>query len=143
MDGIIEGIRNEEEKKIVKACLMEFLDQGDWKKKQEILEYLYDRGIDINERTLRVLIQEFNESNRIGDTELFIAHGNLGYLLTRDPMWIKRSLRDDKKRAMTLLKRVYGCEKRLGERTQLKLNIEGVMVDTNLLDIIRAFEQDG
>lgn len=109
----------------------------DWRTKDKILYFL--RNVchtDINERALRDYFAEFNEKYEQGDTEMFVAHSNKGYLLTSDPEAIVNSLDDDHKRAIKLLKRYYRCKKALSEKNQLSLDSN----EENLYEIVSKME---
>lgn len=94
-----------------------------WRKKDDVLEYLYYLGIRMNEREFRRYVANFNENYYSGETELFIAHSNSkGYILTTDKDIINLSLNDDYKRAMKLLRRYWKCKKAQSEKTQISLS---------------------
>ncbi|MBR0456496.1 MAG: hypothetical protein IJJ01_07475 [Firmicutes bacterium] len=95
----------------------------DWRTNDRILYFLqHVAKIDINERELRDYFAQFNEKYESGDTEMFIAHSGYGYKLTSDPEEIMRSLEDDYKRSMKMLKRYYRCKRALSEKNQFALD---------------------
>jgi len=95
----------------------------DWRTKDKILYFLqHVAKIDVHERELRDYFAQFNEKYESGETEMFIAHSGYGYKLTSDPEEIMRSLEDDFKRSMKMLKRYYRCKKALSEKNQFSLD---------------------
>ena len=116
--------------------LQGYLDR-EWRTKDKILYFLNNiMKIDINERALRDYFAEFNERYETGDTEMFVAHSQKGYLLTNDPKIIMDSLEDDNKRAMKLMKRYYRCKKALSEKNQLSLSEN----ESDLYEVIMKME---
>lgn len=105
---------------------------SDWRTKKEILGYLSDKGVVMSERTLRQNLNGFNRQYPTGDTELFLAHSGKGYILTTDKSLIEKSLTDDRKRSLKMLKRYYGCLKELHSKNQLSLEPQ----DATLYEIV-------
>ena len=94
----------------------------EWRTKDNILYFLkHVCNLNFNERTLRECFATFNEAYEKGETELFIAHSNRGYLLTTKPEIILESLKDDYKKGVRLMKRYYKCKKSLAEKNQIAL----------------------
>lgn len=113
-----------------------YLDR-DWHTKDQIIYFLTKVcKLDTNERSIERKIRqyfvEFNERYESGQTEMFIAHSNRGYLLTSDQKIILESLEDDNKRALKLMRRYYRCKKALAEKDQLSLSPQ----ETNLYEIV-------
>jgi len=98
-----------------------YLDK-EWHTKTECLEW-YEKQYftKLNEREFRRRIESFNEKYAGGETEMFVAHSKKGYLLTNDIDIIKKSLLDDYRRALKLLKRNSRCTKALSEKNQISL----------------------
>ena len=93
-----------------------------WRTKEEILNwYKNEYKTKLDERVFRNAVAKFNKQYETGETELFIAHSNKGYILTTDPEIIKKSLLDDYKRGIKLISRNYKCMKALSEKNQLSL----------------------
>lgn len=114
-----------------------FIDVGEWKTLSEIHFYLVNvKHIHIPKRTIRNIFAQYNLKNQKGEIETFIVHSCRGYQLTHDEELIRKSLQDDKKRALKLLKRFYETNKRLGERTQISLNINGEDTEIDLYDLL-------
>ena len=93
-----------------------------WRTKTECLEW-YERQYQtkLDEREFRRRVESFNQKYAGGETEMFVAHSNKGYLLTNDISIIKKSLLDDYKRALKLLTRNSRCTKALSEKNQISL----------------------
>ena len=112
-----------------------YLDD-DWKKKNDILIHLHDCGIDIDGRELRRYFADINKDFCANKIEYFIAHSNLGYLMTTDPDLIKNSLSDYAKRSFTMLKMYYQGKKTLADRNQMSLTPE----EATMYEIISKVE---
>lgn len=104
--------------------MLEIIDLSEWKKKEQILEEYKELGIGMKERTFRKLVEMNNKCYYDHTTEWFVAHGNKGYIKTKDPEIIKKSISDGKKRAIALLKIYRDTKKALGENDNLKLELE-------------------
>lgn len=113
-----------------------YLDEG-WKTKDQILYFLNNVcSQDIGERALRQYFAEVNKDYGAGKVEYFIAHSNLGYLMTTEPKLIMESLQDYAKRSFTMLKMFYRCKKNLSERNQLALTSN----DATMYEILSKME---
>jgi len=113
-----------------------YLDEG-WKTKDEIVYFLnHVCGLDIGERALRQYFADINKSYGDGKVEYFIAHSNLGYLMTTDPKLIMDSLEDYAKRSFTMLKMYYRGKKNLSERNQIALTNE----ESTMYEILSKME---
>lgn len=100
-------------------CLRGWLDT-DWRQKDKCLDWLYFNGLKINERSFRLFVANYDKGYCEGKHDSYICHDNSkGYFLTCDKEEIKKSIADDRSRAITLLRRVYGVEKRIAEDTQI------------------------
>ena len=109
-----------------------YLDKG-WHKGKDCLDwYECEYQTKLSDRAFRKNIERFNEKYVGGQTEMFVAHSKEGYILTSDKVLITRSLCDDYKRAIKLLKKYYGCKKALSEKDQLTLE----ETDQDLYEII-------
>ena len=98
-----------------------YLDTG-WRTKKECLEwYRENYHAKLNERMFRLWVERHNQNYTGGDKEMFVAHSVKGYILTSDPDLIRKSLKDDYKRAMKLLVRNSRCTKAMAEKNQLSL----------------------
>lgn len=94
----------------------------EWRTKKQCVDWLKAIfNMDVNERTFRLFVAEFNEKYESGEQEMFIAHSEKGYLLTSDQEIIMQSLTDDFKRAAKLMRRYYRCKKAIAEKKQLAL----------------------
>ena len=101
----------------------------EWHTKKQILKYLKKNGLNLKERDLRRRIEAFNRFYFQDQSELYIAHSCKGYLLTADAEIIAKSISDDKKRALKLLKRYQKTSKKLSERNQMNLEIYPIKED--------------
>ena len=100
---------------------------SEWRTKSELIAYLEGKcGLKFNERLLRRSFEKFNKLYETGETEMFVAHSNKGYMLTSDPMIIRNSLWDDYKRGIKLITRNHRCLKMLSEKNQLSLEEKDV-----------------
>ena len=113
-----------------------YLDNS-WRTKAECLEWYRKKyHTDLNERMFRIWVEKYNEKYSGGDTAMFVAHSNRGYMLTCDINVIRKSLKDDYKRAMKLLKRNYSCTKALAEKDQLQLEEK----EADLYEVVMKME---
>ena len=91
------------------------LSLTDYKKKEEILKEL-KKDCDITERTFRALVAQNNKLFGEGKVDYYIAHSNKGYKLTFNWEEMKKSIADNRKRAITMLadctKAEMACQKR-------------------------------
>lgn len=99
--------------------IKDFLQE--WRKKEEILNRLHERGLDLNERQFRKFVEIYDKDYCDGIRETYIAHSNKGYILTSDKDIIRRSYEDDLKRAFKLLKRGAGVKRIFKDDNQLTL----------------------
>lgn len=93
----------------------------EWRKKPDIITYLHDHGMEINERQFRKFVEIYDKNYCDGDAETYIAHSGKGYILTADKEIIRRSMEDDLKRAFKLLKRGTAVKRRFKDDDQLTL----------------------
>ena len=113
-----------------------YLDKK-WRTKAECLTWYNKKyHAKLNERQFRRQVEKYNQRYSGGDTEMFVAHSNKGYILTADIDKIRKSLMDDYKRAMKLLKRNSSCTKALSQKNQLSLSPN----QTDLYEIITKME---
>lgn len=104
--------------------MLEIIDLSEWKTKEQILKEYHDQGIGMKERTFRKLVEMNNKCYYDHTTEWFIAHGNKGYIKTKDAEIINKSIEDGKKRALNLLWKYSRTKKALGEKDNLRLELE-------------------
>lgn len=98
----------------------EVLSLTNWKKKKEILEELR-KEFDISERTFRKLVEQNNRLYGQGKVDYYIAHSCNGYKLTFNWDEMKKSIADNRKRAITMLVDCSKAEKAFQKRNQMKL----------------------
>lgn len=103
--------------------IINILDFKNYKKKKDILEELQSNKIEINERVLRRTIEKNNKLFSEGIVEYYIAHSNQGYKKTSNWNDIKKSISNNRKRAITMLIACDKAEKQFQRRNNLKLNL--------------------
>lgn len=103
--------------------ILENVDLSDWKTKKEVIKELSFKGIDVDERKIRLLIEDHNDKfvQHLSDT--YIAHSNKGYKKTTDYEEIKSSINDMRKRALDMLCKESKVRKAIGENCNFKLII--------------------
>ena len=110
-----------------------YLDQG-WHTRKEVITHLQEKGFNTNERDLRRAIARYNQGYIDGKHDTYVCYSNgkdhKGFLLTADTSLIRKSIRNDEKRFVTLARRVYGVKKRLMNDDQITL-----LTDEQLLDM--------
>ena len=107
--------------------IYELVNMDNWRIREDVLlELQLKKGLEIDERSLR---NEFEINNKLFYEHLvdkFIAHDNKkGYIATTDRNIIKRSIDDDKKRAIKLFTRYSRTLKALGENGNMNFIIKG------------------
>lgn len=121
--------------------LKEILIGQDWLKKKKIIQEFANIGIKLDERSLRSTITEFNK-NYGNESDFYIAHSSRGYKLTNDKKDIYKSVQDQRKRALKMLKQYYSALDAIGLQSQIALDIEQDKND--LFDIaLKGFEGYG
>lgn len=98
-----------------------------WKTKKIILQELEAQGFKVDERSLRKMIERHNQLFFEHHEDEFIAHGSKGYMKTKDSRIIKRSVEDGKKRALNLLWKYSRVKKALGEKDNLRFELEKII----------------
>ena len=98
----------------------EVLDLNNWKKKDEILIELR-KNFDISERKFRKLVEQNNKLYGQGRVDYYIAHSSRGYKLTFNWEEMKKSIADNRKRAITMLVDCSKAEKAFQKRNQIKM----------------------
>ena len=69
-----------------------------------------------NERQLRKMFEHYNKEYEAHHTDrYFIAHSRKGYKITRDTEDIRKSIKDNHKRAITILARETKIKRAMGE----------------------------
>lgn len=92
-----------------------------WKKKKEILSELKSQGIVISERKFRKYVEKNNNMYGDGVTDYYIAHSNKGYKITFDWEEVELSIKDKRKRALTMLAECSKCERQFQRRNNLRM----------------------
>lgn len=125
--------------------LYEIIDLTKWKKKPRILMDLLLRDINICDRSLRALIEYNNKLFNEHLRTLYIAHSNQkGYIATDNPKVIEKSIEDNYKRSMTMLKHISRTKKAINENYNLKLELEknGLIDKFNVNEVINIECED-
>lgn len=94
------------------------LSLTEWRKKKDILERISCK----NERRFRKLVEQNNKMFAEGKVDYYIAHSFRGYKLTFNWEEIKKSVSDNRKRAITMLQDCSNVEKAFQKRNQIKMD---------------------
>lgn len=103
--------------------ILDFIDLSEWKKKSQILKELKENGFSIKDRNFRKRVELNNRLYEEHVIDTFIAHSNKGYIATKDKDLIIASLKDNEKRALTMLKATSKTLKALGENANYNFDI--------------------
>ena len=93
----------------------------EWRTKAEILSFLNEQGIQMDERKFRKFVEIYDKDYCDEVVDTYIAHSNKGYIITADKDIIRKSMEDDLKRAYKLLKRGTRVMRRFREEDQLTI----------------------
>lgn len=104
--------------------IYDLIDLSEWKKKNQILRELRESGMIIGERAFRKRVELNNKLFEEHITPKYIAHSQKGYIATNDRNIIIESLKDNNKRAITMLKSNNKIFKALGEDINMNLEME-------------------
>lgn len=104
--------------------MIELIDLSDWKTKKEIINEYAKKGIDIDERKWRVLVEQHNKAYCMDLEETYIVHGKKGYKITKNRDEIIKSVDDLKKRGLNMLWKHSQGMRALGEKPNLKFDLE-------------------
>lgn len=97
------------------------LDLTRWKKRKDILRELNGDGERISDRSFRKWVEDFNKTYDGREQPEYIVHGPKGYKITKDRAEIKRSIADNDRRAITILRQTRRVRRFLGMKDQLSL----------------------
>ena len=97
------------------------LDLTRWKKRKDILRELNGDGAGISDRAFRKWVEDFNKTYDGRQQPEYIVHGPKGYKITKDRAEIKRSIADNDRRAITILRQTRRVRRFLGMKDQLSL----------------------
>lgn len=104
--------------------MIDKIDLTDWKKKKDILKELERNGIGTDERTWRYYVEAYNKKYCVHEHDTYIVHSNKGYKLTSDRDEIIASIEDGKKRGLNLLWKHSQAMKALGQKDNIKMDLE-------------------
>ena len=112
----------------------------DFHTKDDILLYLFNKGVRIDERQFRRECKKIKEDYINGVRDYTIASNPKdGYIITNDPALIIRSKKDYIARGVDCFRMARGIEKQLGNHDMIYI-INNHPV--SLVDIIQAFEKE-
>ncbi|MCI6753795.1 hypothetical protein [Galactobacillus timonensis] len=92
-----------------------------WKKRKDILRELNGGGAGISDRAFRKWVEDFNKTYDGRKQPEYIVHGPKGYKITQDRTEIKKSIADNDRRAITILRQTRRVRRFLGMKDQLSL----------------------
>lgn len=104
--------------------MLSLIKLDEWKTKKEILKEYKDLDVQMDERAFRKLVENHNKRFFSHSENTFVAHGRKGYLMTKDAEIIRKSIEDGKKRALNLLWKYSRTKKALGEKDNLRFELE-------------------
>lgn len=113
-----------EENKTINDLIIEELDFDKYKHKKEIINSLKSKDVYIDEREFRKRLQINNKMFSEGKVDFYIAHSCKGYKKTFNWEEIKKSIRDNRKRAITMLIECDRAEKQFQRRNNMRLELE-------------------
>lgn len=93
--------------------IVEYLSFTDWKTKKELINELASENIYVDERLLRKQIETNNKFFAEGIVDYYIIHSCKGYKKTFSYDDIKKSIADNRKRAITMLIQADRAEKQM------------------------------
>lgn len=93
--------------------ILDYLSFTEWKTKKQILNELKLNDFQIDERTFRKQIEINNKCFAEGLVDYYIIHSRRGYKKTFNYDEIKKSISDNRKRAITMLIQASKAEKQL------------------------------
>lgn len=97
------------------------IDLTRWKTRAEILQMLNQNGTQISDRSFRKWVEDFNKTYDGREQPEYIVHGPKGYKITQDRTEIKKSIADNDRRAITILRQTRRVRRFLGMKDQLSL----------------------
>lgn len=103
--------------------IIDILEFDTYKKKKDILIELKSKGITIDERSFRQIVSNNNKLFASGDTGFYIAHSNEGYKKTCEWEEIKKSINNNRRRALTMLIDCNKVERQFQRRNNLQLDL--------------------
>lgn len=104
--------------------IYDIVDMTYWRTKKDILKELKSKGVEMNERGFRKLVENINKLYSNHEIDKFIAHSNKGYKVATNEEEIKLSAMDYRKRGLDQLVKSSKIMKALGENCNLKLSIK-------------------
>ncbi|WP_290172151.1 hypothetical protein [uncultured Dubosiella sp.] len=105
----------------MEARILDAIQIEDWTTRAEILRRLQAAGIPMSDRAFRKWVSDVNEEFYDGVSDVYIAHGDKGYKITKDSAEIIESVADLKRRAMDMLVKHKKARRALARRMQTPL----------------------
>lgn len=101
--------------------IYEVLSLTEWKKKRVILQRLKLNRLILGEREFRKQVEKNNKMYGDGVVDYYICHSQNGYKLTYNWEDLEISIRDKRKRALTMLAECSKAEKQFQRRNNVKM----------------------
>jgi hypothetical protein len=92
---------------------------NEWQTKATLLQKMRNDDIILNERTLRLKIEQVNNAYINHDSDTFIVHSSKGYKIACSDEDIIESMKENHKRAMNLLRKERKVKRALLENGNL------------------------
>lgn len=93
---------------------------NEWQTKATLLQKMKNDDIILNERTLRLKIEQVNNEYINHNSDTFIVHSSKGYKIACSDEDIIESMKENHKRAMNLLSKESKIKKALEENRNIK-----------------------
>lgn len=104
--------------------MIDLINLSDWKTRKNILIELGN----VSDREWRLYVEKNNIAFCKHETDKYIVHSNLGYKATTDRDEIIASIQDNKKRSLNMLWKYSQTMKALGEKDNIKFDLESMGV---------------
>lgn len=109
---------------VVIENITKVINLKEWKTKKEILKELRYKGIYINERQWRIIVEQYNQKYMDMKRPFYIVHSSKGYKITDDKEEIKKSIQDLKSRSLNMLAKYSQTMRAIGLQDNLKIDLE-------------------
>lgn len=104
--------------------MLNLIDLTEWKTKRVILAELKQNGVTVDERTWRTYVENYNMKYWEHEHDNYIVHSSKGYKLTDSAEDIRKSIEDGKKRGLNLLWKYSRTMKALGQKDNIRIDLE-------------------
>ena len=95
---------------------------NEWQTKATLLQKMKNDDIILNERTLRLKIEQVNNEYINHNSDTFIVHSSQGYKIACSDEDIIESMKENHKRAMNLLSKESKIKKALSENRNIEFD---------------------